>query len=146
VGAQLRQLPRASDSSADHFSLPAIREWLSFSAERIHRHNLALIVGVAAREPVDPQSPLHALLRPLGSESSPWGHFHAGVFPYRPLKKRTLELEPSVSSLFESGSIEDVLHLLCDDRPISGSGESELLSGACWIGPIEEVTTEETGA
>ena len=28
------------------------------------------------------------------------------------------------------------------DRPINGLGESELLSGACWIGPINAVTTE----
>jgi anti-anti-sigma factor len=146
VGAQLRQWPSSNGSPADRFTLPAVRDWLSFSAERIHRHNLVLIVGVAVQGAVDPSSPLHPLLRPMDVEGDVWGHFHAAVFPYRPLKKRTLELEPSVKSLFESGSIEDVLHLLRDDRPITGSGESELLSGACWIGPIENVTSEEVGA
>jgi hypothetical protein len=68
------------------------------------------------------------------------GHFHAAVFPYRPLKKRVLPLEPSVTELFDSGAIEDVLHLLRDDRPITGLGESELFGGACWLGPIERVT------
>jgi hypothetical protein len=72
-----------------------------------------------------------------------YGHFHAAVFPYRPLKKRVLSLHTSVTDLFESGSIEDVLHLLRDDRPITGLGESELFSGACWVGPINEAIVEE---
>jgi anti-anti-sigma factor len=149
VGAQLRQSPVAvtpatvAHDGTDRFALPGIREWLSFSAEQIHRHNLALIVGVAAAEPVAKSSPLSALLRPMEPTGQLYGHFHAAVFPYRPLKKRVLSLHTSVTDLFESGSIEDVLHLLRDDRPITGLGESELFSGACWVGPINEAIVEE---
>lgn len=146
VGAQLRQAPpKASHTGTDRFALPGIREWLTFSAEQIHHHNLALIVGLAASGPVEKTSPLAPLLRPMTANGELSGHFHAAVFPYRPLKKRILPLQPSVSELFESGSIEDVLHLLRDDRPITGLGESELLGGACWIGPIGEVIAVKEG-
>jgi hypothetical protein len=144
VGAQLRQSPaRLPHDGSDRFALPGIRKWLSFSAEQIHRHNLVLIVGIAAAGPVEPSSPLSALLRPMEPNGDLSGHFHAAVFPYRPLKKRVLPLGPSVSELFESGSIEDVLHLLRDDRPTSGAGESELFGGACWLGPIESAIAVE---
>jgi anti-anti-sigma factor len=147
VGAQLRQSPsRMSQDGSDRFALPRIREWLSFSAEQIHRHNLVLIVGIAAAGVVEKASPISPLLRPMEPNGALSGHFHAAVFPYRPLKKRVLPLAPSVSELFESGSIEDVLHLLRDDRPTSGAGESELFGGACWLGPIDSAIAVEEAA
>jgi anti-anti-sigma factor len=147
VGAQLRQPPsRLPHDGSDRFALPGIRKWLSFSAEQIHRHNLVLIVGIAAVGPVKKASPISPLLRPMEPTGELSGHFHAAVFPYRPLKKRVLPLGPSVSELFESGSIEDVLHLLRDDRPTSGAGESELFGGACWMGPIESPIAVEESA
>ncbi len=85
-----------------------------------------LIVGIAAAAPLDNSgpldnsSPIGRLLRPMDADGGLAGHFHAAVFPHRPLKKRTLPLRSSVLELFESGSIEDVLHLLRDDRPITG--------------------------
>jgi anti-anti-sigma factor len=147
VGAQLRRAPaKLPQDGADRFALPAIRDWLSFSAEQIHRHNLVLIVGIAATGPLEKSSPLAALLRPMEPVGALSGHFHAAVFPYRPIKKRVLPLEPSVTELFDSGAIEDVLHLLRDNRPITGLGESELFGGACWLGPIESVIGAEEAA
>jgi anti-anti-sigma factor len=151
VGAQLRQLPakvpadQLPSDADDRFSVPGIRGWLSFNTEAGPRHNLALIVGVAACEPLDSALPIAPLLRPMDGDGELMGHFHAAVFPHRPLKKRSLPLQSSVMELFESGSIEDVLHLLRDDRPITGSGESQLFGGACWIGSIGEISAcEET--
>jgi anti-anti-sigma factor len=147
VGAQLRQLPaKVPADDGDRFSVPGIRDWLSFRTESAQRNNLALIVGIAAAGPVDESSPLAGLLRPMDAGGGLAGHFHAAVFPHRPLKKRTLPLQSSVMELFESGSIEDVLHLLRDDRPITGNGESQLFGGACWIGTIGEITGLEERA
>jgi anti-anti-sigma factor len=141
VGAQLRQLPaKVPGEGNDRFGVPGVRNWLSFNSEPSQRHNLALIVGIAVSEPLEKSSPLAALVRPMEASGDLAGHFHAAVFPYRPLKKRTLPLQSSVMDLFESGSIEDVLHLLRDDRPFTGGGESQLFGGACWIGTIGEVT------
>jgi hypothetical protein len=144
VGAQIRRIPQLlTERQPDHFQVPQIRDWLSFSAERIHRHNLALIAGVATTCDMDQDSPLRPLIRQLDGQGDCFGHFHSAVFPYKPLKKRTLQLQDEVAELFESGALEDVLHLLHDDRSFTGAGESELLNGACWIGPINLVAEQE---
>jgi anti-anti-sigma factor len=147
VGTQLRKSPvlagSGSDGGADDlFAFPQIRDWLSFSAERVHRQSLALAVGVAVSPDAKHAAALEPFLRPCDRDGKLAGHFHAAVFPYRPLKKRTLDLTVSVTELFESGTIHDVLHLLRDDRPINGAGESEFVSGACWIAPLRDVVTD----
>lgn len=91
-------------------------------------------------------NPLDRFLRPIDDANSLQGHFHAAVFPYRPLKKRTLKLQPLVTDLFDAGDIQDVLHLLRHHQPLSGTGESELTSGGCWISPIKDVTVEDQHA
>ena len=145
LGAHLRQSPAADAASpSQRFEFPEIREWISFSPERVYSRNLVLIVGVAQATATAPSSPsMDALLRPIDANGTLCGHLHAAVFPYRPLKKRTLDLQDSVRELFNSGTIQDVLHLLRDDRSIIGTGESELLDGACWISPITNIATGE---
>jgi anti-anti-sigma factor len=136
VGAALRRSP-TSPAQRPRLTHPEIRDWLSFSGEHVHRQSLALIVGVAARGNPSDAPALAALLRPMAPDDAGlWGHFHAAVFPYRPLKKRSLDLHESVRTLFDLGSLQDVMHLLNDPRPISGAGQTELLAGACWIAPI----------
>jgi anti-anti-sigma factor len=128
VGASLRQSVSASADSG-RFDFPQIRDWLSFSAERVFRDSTSLVAGVAARE----GTPYQSLLR---SHGSVMGHFHAAAFPYRPLQKGRIELRESVAGLFDTHSLQSVLHLLCDPREINGSGESEFFRGALWIAPI----------
>lgn len=141
VGAALRQSPvlvESSASASSKFSHPEIRRWLSFSPERQFGHSLAIIVGIASvGAPVNPA--LAQLVRPLGSGTDVYGHFHAAVFSYRPFKKRKLEMADIVGSLFDSEDLQAVLHLLNDDREITGGGESEFLRGACWLSPITNV-------
>ena len=147
IGATLRQSPAvpttlATAAAESKLSHPEIRRWLSFSPERSHPHTLALIVGVASRG--DPSrgaaGHLAPLLRPMGPRSEIFGHFHAAVFSYRPFKKRKLELRDIVGTLFDSEDLRAVIHLLHDDREITGGGESEFLRGACWMSPITHVT------
>jgi hypothetical protein len=143
IGAKLRWSPvSANGRSSATFSHPEIRKWFSFTSEHIFPHSLVVIAGIAARGmPQGAAAALAPLLRPLSPYSDVCGHFHAAVFSYRPLKKRRLNLRETVLDLFDNEELQAVLHLLHDDRAISGSGESELVSGACWIGPIDQVTT-----
>ena len=78
-------------------------------------------------------------MRPLESSGELHGHLHAAVFPYRPIKKRTLQLHEAVRELFDKGEIEDVMHLMHDPRSESGKTESALFSGACWIGELGQI-------
>ena len=135
AGVRLRRSPAAADTPLS-FEVPAVREWLSFSPERTHPRTIALIVGVVAR---GPQAGLAAHLRPLAAAGRLVGHLHALVFSYRPLPQRTVELEPFVKELFRNQELLDVLHLLWDDRGQAGVGESTLLRGVGWVGPITQV-------
>lgn len=140
MGAALRRPPVLWESNAAPFAHPEIQEWLSFTAERAYTRSLALVVGAAARAE---RQGLVSMMRPLGKESFPTGHFHAAVFPYRPMKKGEMDLKTTVSALFETESIQAVLHLIHDDRNIVGAGQSEFIRGACWISPISEISVEK---
>lgn len=143
IGASLRRSPAEdAGASASRFQHPEIRRWLSFTPNHAYGRTLTLAVGVVSQgAPTGAASPLGPLLRPLAANLDVYGHFHAAVFSYRPFKKRRLNLNEAVFSLLETEDLQAVLHLLHDDRKISGGGESEFVSGACWLGPISHVTS-----
>jgi hypothetical protein len=132
VGAALRRSPAAAGGE-DPLAFPEVRNWLTFTAERAYAHSTALVVGVVGRGLPGELAPA---VRPLGTGADLWGHLHAAAFSFRPLARGAVDLRATVASLFESQTLLGVLHLLYDDRGISGAGESEFVSGACWVGPI----------
>ncbi|MEQ1946774.1 MAG: STAS domain-containing protein [Bryobacteraceae bacterium] len=138
VGASLRKSPVESSNNTDIFAHPEIRQWISFSPEQVHARTMVLVVGVVSRSS---EGPLGTFLRPIGKLQ---GHFHGAAFSYQPLKRGKLDLTDTVKSLFGTAALEGVLHLIYDDRDANGAGESEFVRGACWIGPITEVSKEAT--
>jgi anti-anti-sigma factor len=142
MGAALRRAPVLGAAADAPFAFPQVRDWLSFTAERAYMHCMALVVGVAARgEP----GPLAPLVRPLGKEPGLVGHFHAAAFSYRPLPRGEIDLRSTVAGLFEHQTLQGLLHLLADNRPAIGLGESEFVRGACWFGPVDAVETLASG-
>ncbi len=137
AGTALRRSPALADGTPDPFAHPAIREWISFSPERVHARSVCVAVGVISNHAPPALAPM---LRPLGSSSPLLGHFHAAAFSYRPLARGRVDLKPAATALFEGETLRGVLHLLHDDRPILGVGESEFVRGACWISPITTAT------
>src|SRR5262245_26331912 len=137
VGAALRRSPGRADAGSP-LAFPGVRDWLSFTTERTNERNLALIVGIAVREPAPPVAPF---VRLLAQGAGVHGHFHAALFPYRPVQRGELRLEKTIGSLLAADSAQTLLHLLADDRQFEGVGQSELMRGACWIGPIVEFQT-----
>jgi anti-anti-sigma factor len=133
IGAALRRSPAGKAGEGAPFAFPGIREWLSFTPERVYRNSVAVLVGVVQREG---ENALNGMARPLGGGTTVSGHFHAAVFTYGPLQRGRIEMRAAVTKLFEAEKLQTVLHLLNDDRPISGAGESEFTRGACWIGPL----------
>jgi hypothetical protein len=137
VGAALRRSPAAAAGAADAlFKYPEVRSWLSFSTERLYSRSLALVSGIAANSEC---APLASMLRPLDTEAWPAGHFHAAAFSYRPLKKGSIDLNPTITTLFETETLQGVLHLLSDTREAAGPQQSEFVRGACWIAPASEI-------
>jgi anti-anti-sigma factor len=133
-GARLRRSPGGDAPVA--FDLPEIRDWLSFAPERTHAATTALIVGVVARAP---EGPLAAHLRPIGITGRLFAHFHAAVFSYRPLPRRTVDLSTLVRGLFADHELRDVVHLVQDDRGEAAVDESALVRGVGWVGPITQI-------
>ncbi|MGA3210402.1 MAG: STAS domain-containing protein [Terriglobales bacterium] len=136
VGAALRRSPAAAAGvDGQPFKYPEVRSWMSFSTERLFSRSLALVAGAAAASEFAPLTPL---LRPMGAAAYPLGHFHAAAFSYRPLQKGNIDLKATVNSLFETETLQGVLHLLTDNREAAGPQQSEFVRGACWISAMAE--------
>jgi anti-anti-sigma factor len=143
MGAALLRSPVGNAAAEAPFAYPAIREWLSFTAERAYRNTTALIVGVATRGEA---GALTSFLRPLGRGLQPMGHFHAAVFSHRTLPIGEIDLKGTVATLFEAQPFQGVLHLLADYREPAGLGESEFVRGACWAAPLGPIEAERTSS
>ncbi len=109
---------------------PEIREWLTFCGERSFAHQQAMLVGI-----VSAGSGLLLLSTPAVPDRA--AHIHAAVFPYQPLPNGKIELAAVTEKFFNGPPPLAVMHLTDDDRPVVGLGESALVRGACWCGPIE---------
>lgn len=133
VGATLRQSPATGPASLE---LPAVRDWLSFTTERTSDRTLALLVGVAARDvPADAV----AFMRPMRTESPVHAHIHAAVFPYRPVQRGELPFAKTIADVLAASTPSAVMHLMGDTRPFEGVGETDLVRGACWMGPLTTI-------
>jgi anti-anti-sigma factor len=129
VGAALSSSPAVAPARLD---FPSIRDWISFLPAAGVRSTL-IAGGVASYSPWPALAPF---LRPLDRDGDLVGHFHAALFPHRPIQRGFLELAAIVHSTFQSQGVVSVQHLLNDRRPLTGAGETTLLRGACWIAPL----------
>ena len=67
-------------------------------------------------------------------------HVHAAVFPYRPVQRGELPFGKTVADVFSASAPSAVMHLMSDTRPFEGVGETDLVRGACWMGPLPTIT------
>lgn len=130
VGANLLKSPALGPIDS---GIPNVRDWLSFTTERISDKSLALLVGVAGRNGL---SDATAFVRPLRSNSPVRAHVHAAVFNYRPIQRGELPFSGTVSRIIAASSPKYLLHLMADSRPYEGVGETDLARGACWMGTL----------
>ncbi len=134
VGSSLSKSPGLISETDRPGDFPEIRNWLRFCGERIHSQTQALVVSFLSRDPSHSSIP-H--LSPLPSIPGLRVHTHASILPYRPLQQGILELESSVRTVFEDNEPIDLLHLIEDDRPLIGLGQSAFIRGACWCAPLQ---------
>lgn len=138
VGASLRSLS-PDTATEDFFAHPAVRHRLTFTAERAFLDHVSVVAGFAAEASLPILDPF---LRPLMKDARTRGHFHAAVFSYQPLPRKLMEPGPFVTKLFKEERLQGLLHLLADERPIIGIGESEWARGICWASPLAGVSAE----
>ena len=137
IGAALRRSPALEPISSAAFEFPEIRQWLSLTSEQAFPGSQTLVAGILARSADDRLTPL---LRPLNGDGL-LGHLHAAACSYHAMPRGRIDLRDSVTALFETQTIQGVLHLLNDERERVDSGQSEFYRGACWMTPITEITT-----
>lgn len=133
VGATLRKSPAGSPLS---HQLPAVRDWLSFTTERTTEKSVCLLVGVAGRTMLAEAA---SFLRPIKTGSVLMAHVHAALFPYRPVQRGELQFGRSVADILAASAPNALLHLMADTRPFEGVGETDLVRGACWMGPLHAI-------
>jgi anti-anti-sigma factor len=129
ICATLRRSPAQPDPS--RFDFPNVREWLSFMPEHEYARTSSVIAGFVSASPSPSARPF---LRPVSDALL--GHFHAAVTAFRSLPRGKIEIAEVLAQAFQPRSVFSVVHLLRDNRPIEGAGESEFQRGACWIFPI----------
>jgi anti-anti-sigma factor len=134
VGVALARSPGLIQPSDKPGDFPDVRTWLAFCGERLHRQTLALVVAFASRDPAHAAIPQ---LAPLPSHPEIRAHAHAVVLPFQPLPQGLLELEPAVRAVFKDSEPRALLHLIEDDRPAIGLGQSAFIRGACWCAPLQ---------
>jgi len=131
------------------FTYPEVKDAVRFTTEPAHAKMQTVSVGVvsaipggpevpdASETPDAPEAECRIFLRPM--KDNAWhAHIHTAVFPYIPLRKAESGPEDTIAHLFENAGLTDILHLLPDDRPLTGLGESAFLQGVCWVVPVEK--------
>jgi len=136
VGAALRRAPAMAETGTDPFCHPEIRDWMTFTTEPAYARGVALVAGVISRDGCEAIGPI---VRPLGDDPWPVGHFHGAAFSYRPLRKGRVDLVDTVRALFEEEMLNGILDLINDTRPIVGVGQSQFVRGTCWMAPVSNM-------
>ena len=132
VGSVMIQSPGLLEKERK-ISFPEVKKWLSFCGERVHAGQKALVFGLAA-EAGNGKSPL--LLSPSRLHPGLHLHAHAAVFPYQPLEAGPIQLEATAGRLFSGPPPMALYHLVEDNRPAIGLGESAFIRGALWCAAI----------
>ena len=116
-------------------TVPAMRDWLSFTTDRVSKKSLTLFMGIAGRQVPERAE---AFLRPICPESPIQAHIHAAVFNYQPVQRGELPFSGIVPKIITSSNPNALLHLMADARPYEGVGETDLARGACWMSSIKD--------
>ncbi|MBP7654082.1 STAS domain-containing protein, partial [Candidatus Dependentiae bacterium] len=134
VGVSLRKSPVISMSETNTiFQYPQIRQNLNFTVEPAFNRCLTITLGIAVKQN---NMTLNSFVRKLSDNCGINGHFHSLIFTYQPLSKGKIELEKTVASVFEKQNLLSILHLINDERNITGIGQSEFSRGICWFAPV----------
>lgn len=134
VGMALSRSPGRIRAGENPGHFPDVRDWLHFCGDRVHADATALVAGVVVKESA--AAPLASWLSASPSLKGARIHAHAVAFPYRPLPEGAVSMCEQVRRLFDGANPLDLLHLVEDDRPLIGLGQSSFVRGACWCSPL----------
>lgn len=128
IGASLNESP-VNDQKI--FEFPKIRENINFTIEPAYPKALTVSLGFFSTDPDDKLKPF---LRPVSTSLSGYAHTHTAVFPYQVLSVHEKSAGKLLLQLLETSVINDLFHLIHDDRKLEGAGESMFTQGMIWFG------------
>jgi anti-anti-sigma factor len=140
VGTALNRSPGLMKDGEDPRRYPDVLDWLSFCGERLHGERTGITVMFAWKKT---DGLIMPDLTPLPSRPDILGHAHTLVFPYRPIPEGQIDLKKTVRGLFDGPEPIDMLHLIEDNRPLVGIGQSAFLRGACWCAALSSGQGED---
>jgi anti-anti-sigma factor len=132
VGAHLVKSP-GNKPEGGIVPFPAVRDWISFTGERAFHGKMALLFGIAEKTG---NGRAKSLINPLPSDPAISGHFHAAVFHDHPMPNGEIDLAPMLKKILDGPAPLALLHLVDDDRTVTGLGQSTFTRGACWCSAI----------
>ncbi len=134
VGLSINKTPLTGQSTLQNpFAFPEVKNSINFTTEPEYKKTMTISAGIATKTG---DGALFEFTRPFAPDSPIRQHFHTAVFSYHPFKKSNINLDETISDLFEQDKILGVLHLINDAREFIGVGESDFKNGICWIGRI----------
>jgi anti-anti-sigma factor len=137
VGVATARSPGLISGADKPSQFPDVRDWLSFSGERVHNGAQALVVGFIDATKSGREI---STLPSLPSRDGWKAHVHAAVFPFKPLPNGKIFMADTVQQLFAGAEPQALLHLVEDSRPTLGLGESAFVRGACWCAGAHFIT------
>jgi anti-anti-sigma factor len=136
LGLSLKRSLGALKSLESPLSFREIRKTLAGDPQRLSKRVLSAVVGVVS---LNPPGELAPLFQPIAPGSPITGHFNAAIFPKRSLDDGVPNLQQTVQQLFLNETVTELQHLLPDEGAGEG-GQSHFLRGACWAGPVNEIS------
>ena len=133
VGSALIKSPGLMEKEFDG-SYPEVCNWLSFSGERVHSGQQALVFGLVSSSPEGKR-----IINQNENDEDLAIHAHASVFPYRPLQNGKIDLKTNLERFFNGPPPLALFHLVNDSRSGSGIGQSSFIRGACWCAPVKSM-------
>ncbi len=140
VGTALCRSPGLMKAGEEPGRYPDVLDWLSFCGERMHHERTGITVMFARK---NGDKLVVSDLTPMPSDPHIFVHAHTLVFPYRPLPEGQIDLKKTVRGLFDGAEPIDILHLIEDNRPLVGIGQSAFLRGACWCSALRDAQGED---
>jgi anti-anti-sigma factor len=133
VGVSLLRSPGLMQASDHPEKYPQTPDWLSFCGDRVHRQSQALLISFMSRDTHHPMAPY---LPELSTDSKLYAHTHAVMLPFRLLPQGIVDFQTSIRTVFDANEPTSLLHLITDNRPIIGLGQSAFTRGICWCAPL----------
>ena len=133
VGASLIKALPAQEHGLDFFAHPAVRSRLAFTPEPEYSEETAVVAGVVSRGAPEKN---RGFLRLVDGKREIWAHLHAALFSFCAMPAGRILPGKFIRELAETEKLKAVLHLLNDERPVVGIGESSFRGGALWTTPL----------